>query len=141
MLALSVIFLQHPDINNIMLPVIPAYSSENHNHPEDFQKGKILVVLSNAKLTYGASIPEGKQHSSTPEARGCFLSHRARTDEQDPKGVYLTFPSTAGKEVRAFHVKNISIRKARESNRPLCYNGLHSIQVPLLFRYMHTSIF
>lgn len=85
--------------------MISAYSSENH--PEDFQKGKILAVLSNAKLTYRASTPEGKQHSSTPEAGGCFLSRKARTDEWDPSGVYLKFPSTTGKEVRVFHVKNI----------------------------------
>lgn len=90
---------------NITLPVISAYSSETH--PEDFQKGKILVVLSNAKLTYRTYSPEGKQHSSAPEARECFLSRKAGTDECDLKGVYLKFPSTTGKEVKVSRVKNI----------------------------------
>ena len=86
-------------MNDITLPVISAYSE---NQPEDFQKGKILVVLSNAKLTYRTSTPEGKQHSSATEARECFLSRRAGTDECDPNGVYLKFPTTTGKEVRSF---------------------------------------
>lgn len=92
-------------MNDIVLPVISAYFSENH--PEDFQKGKILVVLSNAKLTYRTSTPEGKQHSSAPEAGECFLSRKARTDECDPSGVYLKFPSTTSKEVKVFYVIEI----------------------------------
>lgn len=82
-------------MNDIMLPVISTYSSESH--PEDFQKGNILVVLSNAKLTYRTSSPEGKQHSSAPETRECFMSCKAGTDECDPNGVYLKFPSTTGR--------------------------------------------
>lgn len=82
-----------------MLPVISAYSE---NQPEDFQKGKIRVVLSNAKLTYGTSTPEGEQQSSAPEARECFLPRKARTDACDPNGVYLKSPRTSGKEVQGF---------------------------------------
>lgn len=86
-------------MNDITLPVISAYSE---NHPEDFRKGKILVVLSNAKLTYRTSTPEGKQHSSIVEARECFLSRKAGTDQCDSNGVYLKFSSTTGKEVKSF---------------------------------------
>lgn len=76
-------FPQHPEMNGITLPVISAYSE---NQPDAFQKGKIRVVLSNAKLTYGTSTPEGKQQRSAPQARECFLSHKAGTDECDPNG-------------------------------------------------------
>lgn len=68
-------FPQHPEMNDITPPVISAYSE---NGPEDFQKGKIRVVLSSAKLTYGTSTPEGEQQSGAPEARECFLSRKAR---------------------------------------------------------------
>lgn len=51
---------QHPETSDITLPEVSACSE---NQPEAFQKGKIGVVLSNAKLTYGTSTPEGKQQS------------------------------------------------------------------------------
>lgn len=69
--------------------MISAYPE---HQPEDFQKGKIRVVLSNAKLIYGTSTPEGEQQSSAPEAR---------TEECDPIGVYLKSTRTSGKEVQS----------------------------------------
>lgn len=89
-------FPEHPEMNDITLP---AYSE---NQPEGFQKGKIRAALSNAKLTYRPCAAEGKQHSSAPEARVLCVTRKAATDEWDPNGVYLTFPSTAGKEVKSF---------------------------------------
>lgn len=55
----------------------------------------------------GPSTPEGKQHSSAPEARECFLSRKAGTDECDPNGVYLKFPSTTGEGVKVFYARDI----------------------------------
>lgn len=42
-------FLPHPKGSDIMWPVISACPCETH--PEGFQRGRVLLVLSNAELT------------------------------------------------------------------------------------------
>lgn len=91
-------------MNKITLPVISAYSEKL---PEDFQKGKILAVLSNVRLIYRTSIPEGKRHSGTPVARKCFLSCKDATAECDPNRVYLKFSSNTRQRGQKFSMSKI----------------------------------
>lgn len=97
-------FLSHPEMNDTTLPPdLFPYSPENH--PEDFQKSKILV-LSNAILAYRTSSLEGKQYSSAPEARECFFVTPSRNWWVWPQWGLSQIPKYH-KEVKVFCVKNV----------------------------------